>query len=69
MHISKSGVSRVLDPFISLLECRLLKIFYVPTRVIVLMVRGAIGANLDAVNAVIARLHPDASADATAAAI
>src|SRR5690606_4083864 len=59
------------DPavYITLADAQKLQFDLAPPAARVQLARGDGGASLDIVNAVIARLHPDASPDATAAAI
>jgi putative ABC transport system permease protein len=59
------------DPavYVTLSDAQRLQFDLAPPAARVQLARGSGGANLDTVNAVVARLHPDASAEATAATI
>ncbi len=69
--LTQHQVSSGGDPavYITLVDAQKMQFDLAPPAARVQLARGTGGASLDTVNAVIARLHPDASPDATAAAI
>lgn len=69
--LTRHQVNSGSDPavYITLADAQKLQFDLAPAAARVQLARGASGANLDTVNAVVARLHPNASPDATATTI